>query len=67
MKAGDIIKCRGSNGYAFTTGKEYTVVDYQPSAHTEHFIWPAYVAVIDDDGKKAWAHSTRFEVIHVHV
>ncbi|UYA98640.1 hypothetical protein IVIADoCa4_20 [Xanthomonas phage vB_Xar_IVIA-DoCa4] len=34
MKAGDTVVCRGSRGYLFTTGKEYTVQDYQPGRTT---------------------------------
>lgn len=60
MKAGDTVVCRGSRGYLFTTGKEYTVQDYQPEAHDTNFTWPAYVQVIDDCGKKVWCHAHRF-------
>lgn len=65
MKAGDTIVCRGSRGYMLTTGKEYTVVRYEaagPAFPNDAFIWPAYVEVIDDEGKTAWCHANRFEV-----
>lgn len=48
-----------------TEGKEYTVEDYQP-AYTDPtsasgFTWPAYVGVINDDGRLAYYHTHRFK------
>lgn len=64
MKAGDTVICTGSRGYAFTTGKEYAVQEYEPAWFDTDaaagFTWPAYVIVIDDDGRKVHCHASRF-------
>ena len=62
MKKGDIIICRGDRGYDLTAGKEYVVIDFEPSdADTDiGFTWPAYVHIIDDTGKQVAAHAARF-------
>lgn len=65
MKAGDKVVCTGSNGYAFTTGQEYTIIEYQPPyrdpTSAAGYTWPAYVVVMDDDGKLAHCHANRFK------
>ncbi|UNY50175.1 hypothetical protein [Stenotrophomonas phage vB_SmeS_BUCT700] len=61
MKAGDKVVYTGSNGYAFTTGQEYVIVEYYPPVPTPHFIWPAYVTVMDDRGKLVDCHARRFK------
>ncbi len=63
MNAGDIVVCRGSRGYNFTTGKQYTVVAYEPESREMTFTWPAYVQIVDDDGKTVHCHAHRFEVV----
>jgi hypothetical protein len=60
IQKGDTVICRAARGYDFTTGKAYTVTDYQEQAWTPGFTWPAYVQVRDDSGKLAWAHAHRF-------
>lgn len=64
MNKGDVIICRDSNGYMFTRGKEYTVVDYQKEEYDETsstgFTWPPYVVVKDDGGRTVFCHASRF-------
>lgn len=54
--------CQFAGGYAFTLGKEYTVLEYGPPDHTSlpTYSFPAYVAVVDDFGKRAECHAYRF-------
>lgn len=61
VNVGDIVVCRGSRGYAFTTGKQYTVLLYEPEAHDPTYTWPAYVSVLDDHGDTVFCHADRFE------
>lgn len=63
FKPGDQVECTGSRGYAFTTGKAYTVLRYEPggSDGESPFRWPAYVSVLDDDGKRVFCHASRFK------
>ncbi len=63
MNAGDIVVCRGSYGYHFTTGKQYTVVRYEPPFPDETYTWPAYVLIEDDSGKVVICHAHRFELM----
>lgn len=63
MKAGDTVVCRASSGYRFKEGKEYEVVKYEPRTPDLNFTWPAYIHVVDDDGKTAVCHASRFEVV----
>lgn len=64
FKPGDIVVCYDSHGYAFTKGKEYTVVDYIPEFYDRDtpsgFTWPAYIKIIDDDGREVRCHANRF-------
>lgn len=62
MKPGDIIICRNTHNYNFTSDKEYTVIDYEPAevSALPGFTWPAYVLVEDDTGKKVHCHASRF-------
>ncbi|MGV8863269.1 MAG: hypothetical protein ACOH2T_19145 [Pseudomonas sp.] len=64
MKEGDLITCRADRGYAFTIGKKYVVLYYEPAGKArpdDAFIWPTYVQVLDDNGKKTYCHAHRFE------
>lgn len=63
MKPGDIVVCVASRGYMLTTGKQYTVVRYEPVSHAPTFTWPAYVTVIGDDGKETTGHDHRFKLV----
>ena len=63
IQPGDIIICRGTRGYAFTEGKEYTVLSYEPADAPDWgngFQFPAYVEVTDDWGRKVHCHASRF-------
>jgi len=64
MKIGDIVVCRDPRGYAFTEGKEYTVLAYEPKFFDKDtpsgFTWPAYVEVMDDYGRRVHCHANRF-------
>lgn len=62
MKTGDVVVCRYNNGYHFTEGKEYTVLKYEEEGTdgVNPFVWPAYVQVNDDYGKRAFCHAHRF-------
>lgn len=61
MKAGDVLPCIGARGYNFTTGKLYTIVQYEPPVPDLNYTWPAYVQVEDDTGKLVLCHASRFE------
>jgi len=54
--------CRGSYGYNLTVGATYDVVELIGLLMTRNFTFPRYVTVIDDDGRRASAHATRFEL-----
>lgn len=60
MMKGDQVVCHASRGYAFTEGKTYTVLKYEPSVPDTYFTWPAYLRVVDDTGKVAICHASRF-------
>lgn len=61
FKANDVAICRDANGYNFTEGKRYTILEYDPPDYWGNgFTCPAYVSVIDDTGKKANCHANRF-------
>ncbi|APL99466.1 hypothetical protein FDH29_gp08 [Aquamicrobium phage P14] len=60
FKPGDKVRCVGSRGYLFTTGKVYVVEKYIPETHHEHFTWPDYVSVVDDAGRRVECHASRF-------
>lgn len=62
MKTGDQVVCLGSRGYAFTTGKLYTVLRYEPRVADQYYTWPAYLHVEDDNGKTAVCHASRFKL-----
>lgn len=66
MKAGQLVRCLWADGYNFKEGREYIVIEYIPPYPTEGtggFTFPAYVEVLDDNGRKATCHASRFEVI----
>ena len=66
FKPDDSIVCSRPHDYSFTMGKTYTVVEYSPKWHDNEtpggFTWPAYVTVIDDEGKRATCHADRFVI-----
>ncbi len=63
FKQGDPVICEHAANYAFTEGKEYTVVEYQPPERSENgFRWPAYLKIEDDRGKLALCHDYRFKL-----
>lgn len=51
--------------HQLTEGKQYTVIDYIPSARDSNaaFTWPAYVTVIGDSGKPVTGHTYRFKPV----
>jgi hypothetical protein len=62
---GEAIVCIGQNGVGLqlTKGKTYSVVDFIPKVYEPNlggFVWPAYVKVIDDNGKPGTFHAHRF-------
>ena len=65
FEKGEVVVCSGSRGYSLTTGKEYEVIKYDPplpdSSSVSGFTWPAYVAVIGDNGKELYCHASRFK------
>lgn len=63
-EAGQRVRCDHADGYAFTVGKEYTILEYTPRTPSGYgFSFPAYVEVKDDYGRTAYCHAYRFEVI----
>lgn len=62
MQPGDLVICRASRGYAFTEGKQYTVLKYDPPCYEKEagFTWPAYVMVTDDYDRNVYCHAHRF-------
>lgn len=68
MNKGDKVVCHRAEGYNFTVGKTYKVTDYvgewQDTDSPGGFTWPAYVEVVDDAGKLASAHASRFERVN---
>lgn len=63
FKPGDQVVCTSSSGYAFTEGKTYTILKYEPQGTVDEgwFVWPAYVSVEDDRGKRVFCHTYRFK------
>lgn len=63
FKPGDQAVCTGSRGYAFTTGRTYTILKYEPRGTDGQnpFVWPAYVLVEDDNGEHVFCHAHRFK------
>ncbi len=60
-----MVVARACYGYNLTEGKEYEVLEYIPEWLDESvpagFTWPAYVAFLDDNGKRQEAHASRFK------
>ncbi|WKC56448.1 hypothetical protein [Stenotrophomonas phage c9-N] len=63
MEAGDKVVCTGTRGYDLTAGQEYVIIEYVPAIHSENFIWPAMVVVLDDYGKMIECHARRFKEV----
>ena len=67
FKSGDKVRCTGSRGYELTTGEIYTVLEYEPPyrdpSSYSGFSWPAYVVLLDDNGRRVHLHANRFEKI----
>ncbi len=63
FKPGQIVVCVISEGYALTEGKTYEVLAYEPSHYEAdaRFTWPAYVHVLNDNGKRVVCHDYRFK------
>lgn len=61
FKKGDTVACLYNYAYEnqLTRGKAYKVLDYIPREVTPGFTFPAYVAVMGDNGKKTECHATR--------
>lgn len=55
--------CRRSHDYNFTEGKEYEVIELCPQLICENYTFPRYIVVLDDNGKKAISHATRFKTL----
>mgnify|MGYP000607188945 CR=1 FL=1 len=55
--------CKVNRGYNFTEGKTYDLVEFIPRLVTDHFTFPRYVVVVDDNGKTAQAHAYRFDML----
>lgn len=65
FKKNDIVICKGTRGYNFTTDKEYKVLDYEaecPATSAMRFTWPPYVKLQDDTGKVVCCHARRFKL-----
>lgn len=73
FEPGDIVICYDSHGYAFTKGKEYTVVDYIKEYTVVDYIpefydrdtpsgftYPAYLDIIDNSDRRVRCHASRF-------
>mgnify|MGYP000879960009 CR=1 FL=1 len=63
FKIGEKVIATGSYNRHLTTGKEYTVTNYEPEYPDDHFTWPAYVTVIGDFGKPVTGHTYRFRKV----
>lgn len=64
FKPGDIVVCVASRSYMLTTGKQYTVVWYEPECSVPTYTWPAYVTVIGDEGKATTGRAYRFKLVN---
>lgn len=64
FEPGDTVICVRSRGYAFTEGKEYTVVDYIPEFYDRDtpsgFTCPACLDIIDNSDRRVRCHASRF-------
>lgn len=61
FKENDKAVCRYAEGYHLTLGKEYSILEFSPPVRiSEVFTLPAYVLVMDDNGKIAECHADRF-------
>ena len=62
FKPGEVVVCQFAGGYLFTLGKEYKILEYDPpdNCPLPNFSFPAYVAVLDDFGRRAECHARRF-------
>ena len=48
-----------------TEGKEYKVLEYTPKQYVPDsggFSWPAYLTVLDDNGRETSCHASRFKL-----
>lgn len=55
--------CLRNDGYNFTVSREYVIERVEPRVQEVGlggFTWPEYAHVLDDTGKKAVCHSSRF-------
>jgi len=56
--------CKNNGGYPnLTEGKEYEVMELTPRLLTEHFTFPRYIGVNDDNGNPSTGHAYRFETL----
>lgn len=65
FKKGETVVCTASRGAEFvlTLNKTYVVVQFFPEVYEPNlggFVWPAYVKVMDDNGKLSTFHANRF-------
>lgn len=52
-----------TDGYLLTMGRVYTVEAYEPRMpDSGGFTWPAYVHLLDDNGRSVVAHAARFRL-----
>jgi len=59
-----IIICRYDSGYYnLTEGKQYNLVEYIPPFSDSGFTFPAYVTLLDDNGKTTQCHAHRFKTL----
>jgi hypothetical protein len=63
FSVGDLVTPIYTSGYHLTMGNVYVVVKYDPPFPDDNFTWPAYVEIMDDNGKFAVAHARRFEKV----
>ena len=63
FEVGDVVVCVAPYRYAFTLGKQYTVLKYEPQYPDTNYTWPAYVTVTGDNGKEAVCHARRFKKV----
>lgn len=60
FEIGDHVVATGTYMHHLTEGKEYVVINYEPSVVGPTFTWPAYVTVIGNFGKPVTGHTHRF-------
>ena len=64
FKEGDKVICLGRGGVNWLReGSMYTVVAYEAQYEATNFTWPAYLTVINDEGKAATYHAHRFRKV----